>query len=424
MSSASVSPCSTLFISFKSRPSQRKAFTLIELLIVIAIVALLIALLLPAVQKIRAAAARMQCQNNLKQLGLAIGNFEENYGRLPPGGVYLKPTDPNPFADVTGAADPNFGICVGTMPFLLPYMERNDLAMQFQLNVPWMNLWVPNSAGTFNRDVSVQQIKMLLCPAFIPTPRYLNYYSTSAAPNIAPYSESTTRVAALIPQLPPGITVYNNGSGHESACVPCTIGGPGLGAPHKSYPGYGAAMDYGVVGPRSGSVNNPGGTQDGYSSYPASAHNIPTSNVRLPFAINKVVRYSDVTDGLSNTIFIGESSGRSGLTCSDGACGPLASSVTDNSGIWASFDSAISPQGSNFDGTFTGSTHTGSCLINCTNKVDVAFASNFYSHHVGGCNMLFGDGSVHFVSDKLPWSVLFPLTTITFNDVVPASDYY
>jgi prepilin-type N-terminal cleavage/methylation domain-containing protein/prepilin-type processing-associated H-X9-DG protein len=156
------------------RTSRRSAFTLIELLVVIAIIAILIGLLLPAVQKVRDAAARTQCQNNLKQIGLAAMNFESTYSRLPPGElVSPNSTDVNPGANYP---PPFAGPYTGTLAFILPYMEQDNVYKQidptlFQFNTT-TGAWAYNTPpfstdgnNTGYNHIADSHIKSYECPS-------------------------------------------------------------------------------------------------------------------------------------------------------------------------------------------------------------------------------------------------------------------
>src|SRR5438105_11695122 len=108
------------------RVVRRKGFTLIELLVVIAIIAILVGLLLPAVQKVREAANRMSCQNNLHQIALAAANYESANKKFPPG-LNVSPLSRYPDPKFSYFQPPLAGPYVGCLAYLLPYMEQDNV---------------------------------------------------------------------------------------------------------------------------------------------------------------------------------------------------------------------------------------------------------------------------------------------------------
>lgn len=128
----------------KSRTSRRSAFTLIELLVVIAIIALLMALLLPAIQKVREAANKMLCGNNIRQIGIASHNYHGDYGRLPPGQLAQLTVTGSPYTIYTGTLNVQH---IGVLTMLLPYMEQQLLYNQMQTTTPTYPLGGGGSAG-------------------------------------------------------------------------------------------------------------------------------------------------------------------------------------------------------------------------------------------------------------------------------------
>jgi len=170
---------------------NRSGFTLVELLVVIAIIGILVGLLLPAVQAAREAARRMQCSNNLKQLGLALHNHESTFKYVPAWGKEFALTDTyaasnNPFFPLTGDARRN-----GCFMQLLPYLEQSNIANLLDPKKPLVdprNLPPPFPMGT-NSPSLFATINVFICPS---TPQgipsdYGVYFQPIGFPSGQPY---------------------------------------------------------------------------------------------------------------------------------------------------------------------------------------------------------------------------------------------
>jgi len=292
---------------------NHKAFTLIELLVVIAIIAVLIGLLLPAVQKVREAAARLQCTNNLKQIGLAMMNYESTYRMFPAG--YLDNMTLNPVnASATTNPDPIIGWGWGAL--ILPYLEQEALFKSISMSSIAMNNTSANAIA-FRKTV----IKGFLCPS------------------------DDTGINTF--------TISGTGGNFELA--------------KSSYAG----------------VNGQGELADFDSA------------LGLGMLLRgRGVSIAEVTDGLSNTLFVGERSSKSAKQ----AAGTLPGICT-----WVG-----ALPGGDLDGEtsalyvlgWTGDS-ANPAMPNHAEPDGSFHPEVFTSKHSGGINFLFGDGSVRFITDSI-----------------------
>jgi prepilin-type N-terminal cleavage/methylation domain-containing protein len=160
------------------RTRTRSGFTLVELLVIMAIIAILIALMAPAVQKVREAAARTRCLNNLKQLGIALHGYLGVYQALPPNGIY----------DFNGAA------VVQTSPWsapsrMLPFLEQDNLYRNIDFSTPYSS----------QPAITTQRIPVLICPSEINDKGTGNNYTINYAVNLGTWAVLTGKSTGMTP---------------------------------------------------------------------------------------------------------------------------------------------------------------------------------------------------------------------------------
>jgi prepilin-type N-terminal cleavage/methylation domain-containing protein/prepilin-type processing-associated H-X9-DG protein len=365
---------------------RRRGFTLIELLVVIAIIAVLIALLLPAVQSAREAARRIQCTNNLKQLGLGIANYESSNNSIPIGSVFNTSYPP--------CTSPGFGHgCQNTPWFILmlPYFEQGPLYNAFNASIGMEGVSGPLGPMGFiiNSTIFTTRIASFQCPSDIS-----NVFSFAVQ-------------RAGLPPFPYSATKGNYGVSWGNT-------------------------DYG---------------QWAYGAYPA-LYRQSAFGVAQAGTGPALVRIASVTDGLSNSQFVSEilqgapDDIRGTMWVDNPGAGSYMTRFTPNG--YSDTLPILNPSVgtialNNYDNlpTFASSAvgnsppNPGSLcdsqpvqMLGCN---DQGTEGNEYvgtrSRHPGGVNTLFGDGSVHFLKSSISPQTWVALGTINSGEVISSDSY-
>jgi len=334
----------------------RRAFTLIELLVVIAIIAVLIGLLLPAVQKVREAAANTQCRNNLKQIGLALHNYHNDNSCFPAYGFDF-PTSPNP-ANPYGAQTMGHSL----LGLILPYIEQGNITSVSRLDrsiIDPVNLPPPlgtSPAGTI-------KIPIYQCPSAPTRDSDYGPYFAQAIPSMAGvvYPLATTDYAPI-----QGI----NGTFAANCC--------------------------------------PAGTASGNTGLLGTKSSRPKILDMSDGSSNTILI---VEDAGRQFVF---ASGQTALTSSNST--PTTLNQLNLNAAWGDYNTKVTVDGSNpalSSATNPGGVRLGCCVINCTNRDEI------YSFHSSGANVLRGDGSVTFLRDTIPPGVLAALISSKGGEVIP-----
>jgi prepilin-type N-terminal cleavage/methylation domain-containing protein/prepilin-type processing-associated H-X9-DG protein len=344
-----------------------RGFTLIELLVAIAIIAVLIALLLPAVQAAREGGRRAQCVNNLKQIGLAIANYESAIGCIVPGYISLCKGNcasgvalPDPVAVPGFNPDPHTldnGPGWGWLAMLLPYAEQTPLYGAINVNLP---TWVADNATAVTT-----QINVFLCP-------------TANNPN------ATCRMVDVNLNLLP------------------------VANPFFARANYQYNM----------------GWDDTSMQPPYTDCDDPVLGCNGPIYRNSRVTYAGVTDGLSNTVFASEKApylaDASWVGIIPGyrhfAYNAFASIGTGGPGLNYDYPASIL------------ASHSGPSLYEAPQVIHppnspVGHTDEFYALHPGGANVLMGDGSVRFVKQSINLRTWQALSSRSVGEVISADSY-